>query len=106
RFMSGPTRVAVIGAGRMGGHHARIYREMPQVELVAVVDIASQRAEELATTYGARAFTRLDELPDGIEAASVAVTTIHHRAAAEALMQRGIAVLVEKPLAGNVTEAE
>jgi len=104
--MSGPTRVAVIGAGRMGGHHARIYREMPQAELVAVVDIASQRAEELAATYGARAFTRLDDLPDGIQAASVAVPTIHHRAVAEALMQRGIAVLVEKPLAGSVAEAE
>jgi predicted dehydrogenase len=104
--MSGRTRVAVVGAGHMGAHHARIYREMSEAELVAVVDVVADKAEKLAGGSGARACTRLDELPDGIEAASVAVPTLHHLPVATALMQRGIAVLVEKPLAGTVGEAE
>jgi len=103
--MSRPTRVAVIGAGKMGGYHAKIYHDLPQAELVAVVDVSPARAEELARPYAAKALTRIDELPDGIEAASVAVPTAHHLATAAALMQRGVAVLVEKPLAGNVDEA-
>ncbi len=104
--MTRPTRVAVVGAGRMGGHHARIYREMPEAELVAVVDISADNARKLAEAYGARSLTRIEELPDNVEAVSVAAPTSHHLAIAEALMNRRIAVLVEKPLAATVAEAE
>lgn len=104
--MSRPTRVAVIGAGKMGGYHAKIYRDLPQAELVAVVDTQQDAAEKLASANGAKAFASLDELPDGIEAASVAVPTAYHLGTARALMERGIAVLVEKPLAGTVDEAQ
>ncbi|MCK6455974.1 MAG: Gfo/Idh/MocA family oxidoreductase [Phycisphaerae bacterium] len=104
--MTRPTRVAVIGAGHMGRHHARIYHELPQAELVAVVDASAAAAEAVAAPFGARALTRIDELPDGVEAVSVAVPTVAHVAVAEPLLRRRIAVLVEKPLAASVGEAE
>ncbi len=103
--MNPPTKVAVIGAGRMGGYHAKIYHELPQAELVAIVDVSADATGELSRRYGAKSLTSIEELPDGIEAASVAVPTAHHLPIARSLMERGIAVLVEKPLAGTVDEA-
>ena len=104
--MTPPTRVAVVGAGHMGRHHARIYHEMPQARLCAVVDVDAQRACEIAERHGAAALDSLDALPPDIEAASVAVPTIHHVAVAEALLNRGVHVLVEKPLAPDAAAAE
>ncbi len=101
-----PTPVAVVGVGHMGRHHARLYHELPQAELVAVVDKDPARAAEHAEKYGARPLTQIEELPDGVRAASVAVQTSLHVSVAEALMRRGIAVLVEKPLAATVAEAD
>ncbi|MEE8169884.1 MAG: Gfo/Idh/MocA family oxidoreductase, partial [Phycisphaerae bacterium] len=93
------TPVAVIGVGHMGRHHARLYSEMPEAELVAVVDRRLDRAQEIAAKFHTEAFPSLDELPARVAAASVAVPTSAHRAVAEALLARGVAVLVEKPLA-------
>lgn len=103
---SAPLRTAVVGVGYMGRHHARLYHELPQSRLVAVVDVNRDRAEQAARQHQASAFDSIDDLPDGIQAATVAVPTIHHRAVAEKLLNRGIAVLVEKPIAPNVEEAE
>lgn len=104
--MSAPLPVAVIGVGHMGRHHARLYHEMEGAELVAVVDGNVERAAEYAGQYGALALKSIDELPDHVRAVSIAVPTIHHLAIAEPLMRRGIDVLVEKPLAPNIDEAE
>lgn len=101
-----PMRVAVVGVGHMGRHHARLYREMPQAELVAVVDTDSNKAEGCAKEHRTRALTSIDELPDNIHAVSVAVPTIYHRPLTDSLLRRGIAVLVEKPLAPSVEDAE
>jgi predicted dehydrogenase len=101
-----PIPVAVIGVGHMGRHHARLYNELPQSKLVAVVDHDADRAGQCAREYGAKALTSIAELPDGIRAASVAVPTSQHVEVAESLMRRGIAVLVEKPLAATAAEAE
>ncbi|MCZ6699975.1 MAG: Gfo/Idh/MocA family oxidoreductase [Planctomycetota bacterium] len=98
--------VAVVGVGHMGRHHARIYSEIPQSNLVAVVDTDRDRAGEIAEKFGAAAYTNLDEIPDSVRAATVAVPTEHHLAVASELLARGIAVLVEKPLAANVPDAE
>ena len=101
-----PIPVAVVGVGHMGRHHARLYRELPQARLVAVVDAHAARAAEYAAKYGCQALTSADDLPDSVRAVTVAVPTTHHVAIAEGLLQRGMAVLVEKPLAGSVEECE
>jgi len=100
--VSKPLRVAVIGVGRMGRHHARIYSELPDVELVAVIDADVGRAQEIATVYGCQALRDVSDLPGPIDAVSVAVPTVHHRSVAEALLRAGAAVLLEKPLADTV----
>lgn len=101
-----PTRTAVVGVGHMGRHHARLYHELPQCLLAAVVDTNRARAEEIAAPYGTKALASIDDLPDDIEAVTVAVPTSRHVEIAEALLRRGIAVLVEKPIAATVAEAE
>jgi len=101
-----PTPVAVIGVGHMGRHHARIYHELPQARLVAVVDANLARAQEIAGKYGAKAYSSVDELPAEVKAVTVAVPTVHHVTVGTALLRRGIDVLVEKPLAATVAEAQ
>jgi len=98
-------RVAVIGAGRMGRHHARIYRELDSCELVAVVDKNVERAGEVALQYGAVSCTDLSDIPGELDAASVAVPTVYHAETAIPLLERGVHVLVEKPLAPDSTSA-
>jgi len=90
----------------MGRHHARLYQEMPQSQLVAVVDLNKDRAAEIAGKHGATALSSIDDLPTDVRAVTVAVPTIHHRAIAEKLLRRGMAVLVEKPIADTVADAE
>ncbi len=101
-----PVPVAVIGVGHMGRHHARLYSELPQTRLVAVVDTNRQRADECAALYKCKGLYSIDDLPDEVRAVTVAVPTIHHVAVAEPLLSRGVAVLVEKPLADTVDQAE
>lgn len=101
-----PIRAVVVGVGHMGRHHARLYAELPQARLVAVVDKIPARAEEYAAKYKCKALTSLDDLPGDIQAATVAVPTCHHVDVAGALLGRGIAVLVEKPLAATVAECD
>lgn len=98
--------VAVIGVGHMGRHHARLYSELSQAKLVAIVDGDRERAAKCAADYKCAAYSSIDELPDGIRAASVAVPTIYHRKVTEALLSRGIAVLCEKPIAPTLEDAE
>jgi predicted dehydrogenase len=97
-------RVAVVGVGRLGRHHARIYSEMPDLDLVGVVDRDRAVAEAIAGERGTRAFADLRELPP-IDAVSVAVPTRDHAAVASWFLERGIATLVEKPLASTLEEA-
>jgi len=103
-----PIPVAVVGVGRMGRHHARIYGAMEATELVAVVDADPERAHEAAEAHGAEAFTSVQDLLDAhpeLQAASIAVPTRHHLAAAGPLLAAGIPCLVEKPLAPDREEA-
>ncbi|MGH7709238.1 MAG: Gfo/Idh/MocA family protein [Vulcanimicrobiaceae bacterium] len=99
-------RVGVIGFGSIGRHHARNLAAMPDVDLVAVVD-PSEVARRSAAEAGHRAFARVNELvAAGIDAAVVAVPTSYHEEVALALIERSIAVLVEKPLAHNLIAAK
>ena len=99
---SSAIKVAVVGVGRMGGHHARTYANLDIANLVGVVDFNLDRASEMAEKYNCQAFASADDLlaqhPD-VAAVTVAVPTAFHVAAATPFLQRGIACLVEKPLA-------
>lgn len=100
-------RAAVIGVGRMGRHHARVYAQAPDIELVGVVDANSDRAGDVAEQWGCRAFSTIDSLiAAGVDAVSVATPTTYHRGAAEQLLKANVACLIEKPLAGNVEDAQ
>ena len=102
------TAVAVVGVGRMGRHHARTCHQMPNADLKAVVDFDSDRAQAVAQEYGCAAYGTVREMLEAhreIAAVTVAVPTQFHRAAAEPLLKRGIACLIEKPLAPTVDDA-
>lgn len=99
-------RVAVVGVGHLGQHHARILASMPDVELVAVADSRIDRARSIAEKFGTRAVADYRSLLDAVDAVSVAVPTCFHREVAVPFLERGVATLVEKPLAGSLADAE
>jgi predicted dehydrogenase len=99
-------KVAVVGVGKFGQHHARVYDELPQAELVGVFDISATRAAAAAAAHHCRSFGSLDEMAGQVEAATVAVPTEHHLAVATELLEMGIDVLVEKPMARTLAEAD
>jgi len=98
-------QVAVVGAGHMGRHHARLYHELPDCDLVAVIDKDIDRAGQLASQYAGQAVSRFGDVTGDLDAVSVAVPTVYHAEVAIPIMQRGVAVLVEKPLAPDTTGA-
>ena len=112
--MSPPFRidVAVVGAGAFGRNHARVYHELEQqgepVHLAAVVDADAARAEALAREFGARAFGSIEKLLawNEVTAASIAVPTRDHLEVARPLIEAGIDVLIEKPIASTLAEAD
>ena len=103
--MSDRLRVGVIGVGQLGQWHARIYSELESAELVGVYDVDGNRAEEIARKYKTRAFATAEELAGRIEAASVVVPAEHHFAVAAPLLERGLHLLVEKPIAPTTDQA-
>jgi predicted dehydrogenase len=105
--------VAVVGAGAFGRNHARIYQQLAQqgepIRLVGVVDPDVSRADAIASEFGCRAFGSIEQLTtthSEIQAASVAVPTVRHLEVARTLMESGIDVLVEKPLASSLADAD
>jgi len=99
-------RVAVVGVGHLGKHHARILSAMPDVQLVAVVDTHLGRASEIASEYGTRASMDVRELAGKVDAVTIAVPTELHRGIALPFLAAGIPVLVEKPMARSLAEAD
>src|SRR5258708_23300965 len=106
-------RVAVAGAGAFGLNHRRVYRELEKaeagVELAAALEPDPGRAAEAEAAYGIPVFSTVDELLRAdlrLDAASVAVPTVHHHAVAAQLLDAGLDVLVEKPLAASLREAD
>ena len=99
-------RVAVIGVGHLGKHHARILGTLPGVNLVAVVDTNQARAEEIAAANGTRALLNPTPLIGQVDAVSIAVPTEQHLAVALPFLNAGVPVLVEKPMARSLEEAD
>ncbi len=100
-----PLSVGVIGTGRMGRLHTRVYGQMPQVKLVGVYDSNIEAAQEAAEQYDTRAFADLDELLSQVAAVTIATPTITHLEMARACLARRIPCLIEKPLAKDSNEA-
>ena len=96
-------RAGVVGVGSMGSHHARVYNELPDVDLVGVADADAERAESTANTYGTDAVA-VDDLLGAVDVASVAVPTRHHHGVALAALERDVSVLVEKPFVADVDQ--
>lgn len=99
-------RVAVVGCGEFGRNHARVYREMESAELIGVFDADRVRAAALAAEFETKAFGSLEELQGTVDAASVAVPTAAHAETGCRLMDMGVDVLVEKPMARSLEEAD
>ena len=92
--------------GHLGRHHARIVHQAPGAELVAVVDIDLERGRKIAEPLGVKAVASIHEVEGDLDAAIIAAPTVRHAELAEPLIERGVALLVEKPLAKDVAGAE
>jgi len=108
-----PIRVAVAGAGAFGSNHLRVYRELEEagerVALVAAVEPDTARAAQAAEKFAIPVFSSVDELlmaDLNLDAATVAVPTVHHHTVTSTLLDAGLDVLVEKPLAATLAEAD
>ena len=107
-----PIDVAVIGVGAFGRNHARVYRQLQQegsVRLVGVVDPDTPRADAIAREFDCKSFGSVDQMlmtHSEVQAASVAVPTVLHLPVARALMEAGVDVLIEKPMAATLSEAD
>ena len=102
----GPVRVGVVGTGSLGFHHARILRDIPDVRMKGIFEARPERAEEVSRELGVMAFKSLEALLDEIDAVVVAVPTVAHESVAIAALERGIHVMVEKPMAPDLEAAD
>jgi predicted dehydrogenase len=98
-------RAAVIGAGRLGALHALKYASLPGVRLASVVDVDDARAREVAARFGAEASADYRALAGKVDVASVAAPGSLHHEIASYLLERGVDVLLEKPMAASVRQA-
>lgn len=99
-------KLGVIGVGHLGRHHARIYSLIPEVELVGVHDIVSERARSVAGELKTAFFLDQAELISKVQAVSIATNTSSHFQVASAALKPGVHVLVEKPICSTLAEAE
>ena len=104
--MKGRLPVGVIGVGALGQHHARHLARLSEVQLVGVCDIAAGRAEKIAAELGTAAFTELDDLLARVEAVTIAVPTPAHAEVGLRALESSVPVLMEKPLAATLEEAD
>jgi len=98
--------MAVIGVGHLGKEHARILAGMNEVELVGVTDVSAEQASLIAERCGTKGYTDYRPLLDQVDAVTVVVPTIHHHVVASEFLKHGVPVLVEKPIATTVAQAE
>ena len=99
-------KVGVVGVGDFGRNHVRLYRELEGAELVGLYDTDAGRAQSVAQEFGTHAFDSLDALAAAVQVASVAVPTHDHARVGSELLRRGLDVLVEKPIAASLPEAD
>lgn len=103
--MSERIRAAVVGVGHMGQYHVNIYSELNDVDLVGVCDSSEERAGEIASRYNTAAYTDYHELLDKVDVVTIAVPTSLHYEVSKPFVEKGIHVLLEKPIANRLEEA-
>lgn len=99
-------RMAVVGVGHLGKEHARILSSFSDVNLVGVVDVNDRQAEAVARRCRTKPFENHEDLLDSVDAVSIAAPTLYHHAIARSFLERGIAVLVEKPITTTLAQAD
>ncbi len=106
--MSGgnPIRVAVVGVGDFGRNHARVWRGLDGAQLVGIVDSNVERARRAAAEFGCEAIADIESLRGRVDAVSLAVPTVEHARIGCQILEQGIDVLVEKPIAASLEEAD
>jgi predicted dehydrogenase len=99
-------RTAVVGAGKMGAIHAKVYDQLEQSDFIAVVDIDPDKAGPLAEQYNCSALSDYNDILGKVDAVTIATPTITHLNLAKLFIENNISVLIEKPLAANVAEGQ
>jgi len=99
-------KVAVVGAGYLGKHHARIYSKFKDVELVAICDAMARRARKIARQYHSTPYTDYSQILEKVDAVSIAVPTEKHFPIAKDFLSQKVHVLLEKPITNNLAQAE
>ena len=101
-----PVRLAVVGVGHLGRHHARVAASLPGVDLVGILDHHDGRADEVSREFGLKVLPDLRAVASEADAAIVATPTVSHAEIASELLERGLDVLVEKPMTATLAEAD
>ena len=101
-----PVRAAVVGVGQMGRYHVGVFAELPNVELVGVVDVDLEKAQALAETYHTVGLADYRALLGEVDVVGIAVPTVLHHRVARDFLDAGVHVLLEKPIAPTLAEAE
>ncbi len=100
-------RIAVVGVGSFGKNHVRVIHESPHAQLAGVLDLNPELAADFASRYGCQAFSSLEDLARHADAAVVATPTVRHaEVGCRLLMELGLDVLVEKPIASSIAEGK
>jgi len=99
-------KVGVIGVGHLGEHHARVYSQIPEAQLVGVHDIDSEKAKKVAKQFNTEYFENLSNLLEKLDAVSLVVPTIFHYSLAGEILNQGKNLLIEKPITETVKQAE
>lgn len=104
--MADKLKVGVIGVGALGRHHARLYAESPNAEVVGIFDVNKETVDKVGAEFNLKVFEKWEDLAAECEALSVAVPANYHAQATIPLLEMGKHVLVEKPIASSIKEAE
>lgn len=99
-------KVGVVGVGSHGQHHARIFSQSPECELVCVADIDKRQAKYISRAYNTHHYTDYKKLIGKVDAASIAVPTIYHYQIAKEFLDNGIHLMIEKPITATVEQAQ
>lgn len=104
--MAEKVKVGVIGVGVLGRHHARLYKNCEEAELIGIYDVNPDQAEKISQELDVRVYSTIEELAEKTEALSIAVPTHYHFNVAEPLLKKGKHLLIEKPITQTLEEAE